>query len=124
MKRAVALAVARRQEVGDADIYADHWSRGFGLCRDYLVIRESQPPAVIALIDGHAGIDGLALKGFAVVGCQLDGHQQLLAEFQGADLEPVVKGRVLRGFKDGDVDVGLDTYSPQHRDIPLVPDWF
>ena len=40
MKRAVALAVARRQEVGDAYIYADHRSRGFGLYRDHLVIRE------------------------------------------------------------------------------------
>ena len=91
---------------------------------NHLVVRERQPPAITALIEGHAGIDGLALKRLAVIGSQLDRDQQLFAEFQGADLEPVVKGRVLRGFEHGDVDVGLDAGLPQRRDVPLVPDWF
>ena len=106
------------------DVHADHWGRWGGVYRDFLVIAEGQPPAITALVEGHAGIDGLVFECLAVIGSQLDRDQHLLAEFERADREPVVKGRVLRGFEHDDVDVGLDAGLPEHRDVPLAPRWF
>ena len=124
VKGAVVLAVARRDEVGDAHIYADHRGRGFGLAGNLLVIRERQPPAVTAPVERHTGIDGFSREHPEVVGSQLDRDQQLLAECECADLEPVVKGRVLRRLEDGDVDIGLDADVRERRDVPFAPCWF
>jgi len=106
MKGAVVLPFAGGQEVGDAHVHADHRGRWGGVDRDDLVVGERHPPAIIALVERHAGIDGLAFERLAMVGSQLDWDQQLLAEFQRADREPVVKGRVLGGFELDDVGVG------------------
>src|SRR5260221_236606 len=92
VKSAVVLAVAGRQEVGNPNIHADHRGRRGGVYRDDLVVGERQPPAIAALVEGDAAIDGLTFERLAVVGSQLDREQQLLAEFQCADREPVVKG--------------------------------
>ena len=75
MKGAVVLAVTCRDEVGNAHIHADHRGRGISLDGHDLVITQGQPPPAIALVEGHAGVDGLSLKRLAMVGCQLDGDQ-------------------------------------------------
>jgi hypothetical protein len=124
VKGAVVLAGTGRQEVGNAHIHADHRSRRGCVDRDLLVITEGHPPAITTLVEGHAGIDGLACERLAVVGSQLDGDQHLLAEFERADREPVVKGRVLRGSQCDNIDVGLDAGLPEHRDVPLAPRGF
>jgi hypothetical protein len=121
---AVVLAGTGRNEVRDAHVHADHRGRRGGVDRDFLVIAEGHPPAITALVEGHAGIDGLSFERLAVIGSQLDGDQHLLAEFQRADREPVVKGRVLRGSQCDNIDVGLDAGLPQHRDMPLAPRGF
>ncbi len=121
----VVLAVACRDEVSNPHVYADRRGRGFCVYWNHLIVAQGQPPCTItALVEGHAGIDGLALEHLAVVGSQLDGDQQLPAECERADLEPVVEGGVLGGFKHSHVGVGLDAGLPEHRDIPLAPRWF
>ncbi len=112
VKGAIVLAGTGRDEVRNPDVYADHRGRWGGVYRDFLVITEGQPPAITTLVERHAGIDGLAFERLAVVGSQLDRDQQLLAEFQRADREPVVKGRVLGGFE-------LDSCTPASR-VPSV----
>ncbi len=41
-----------------------------------------------------------------------------------ADLHPIVKGRVLRGFKRHDIGIGLDAGLPQRGNVPFFPGWF
>jgi hypothetical protein len=124
MEGAVVLPVAGRQEVGNPNIHADHRGRRRGVDQDDLVVGERQPPAISALVEGHTGIDGLVFERLAVVGSQLDREQQLLAECERADLQPVVKGRVLGGFELDDVGVGLDAALSQRGNVPFFPGWF
>src|SRR6266496_3305150 len=124
MKGPVVLAGRGGHEVGDAHIHAVHRGRWRGLYWDDLIITEGQPPAVPALVEGDAGVDGLAFERLAVIGRQLDGEPQLLAECERADREPVVKGRVLRGFEDDHIGVGLDAGLRERRDVPLAPHGF
>jgi len=68
VKGAVVLAVAGRDEVRNPDIHANHRGRRRGVDRDDLVVGERQPPAISALVEGDAGIDGLTFERLAVVG--------------------------------------------------------
>src|SRR5438270_813976 len=71
---AVVPPVASGQEVGDAHVYPDHRGRGRSLDADHLVVTESQPPERPALVERHAGIEGLVFECLAVVGGQFDGN--------------------------------------------------
>ena len=128
IERPVVPTIRGGQEVGNADIHPDHRSIGCGVNRHDLIIGKRQPPhAILALIELHAGIELPHLPRlwvgdlFFVVRRQLDGDKQGLAEFQSADLEPVVKGGVVRGFKRNDVGVRLDAGLSKGGNVPLFP---
>ena len=40
---------------------------------------------------------------------------------EGADLQPAVKGRILRGYEYNNVGIGLDAGLVQGRNVPLLP---
>src|SRR5450631_3567187 len=52
------------------------------------------------------------------------GNEKLLTKYKRTDREPVIKGRVVRGFELHDIGISLDTGLLKGRDIPLTPFWF
>ena len=53
---------------------------------------------------------------------QFDWHEQELAKFQGADLQPIVNRRIVRRLEHNDISVGLDAGLSQRGNVPLVPE--
>ncbi len=124
VKGAIMPPVAGGQEIDNAHVHAHH--RGTRFCVDcnHLIVAEGQPPAIIALVEDHAAIDGLVLECLAVIVGQLNRNQQLFAECEGADREPVIKGRVLRRFELDHISIGLDADLPEYWDVPFFPGRF
>jgi hypothetical protein len=131
IERPIVPTIRGGHKVGNADIHPDHRSIGCSMNRHALIIGKRQPPhAILALIELHAGVELPHLPRlwvsdlFSVVRRQLDGDKQGLAKFEGADLEPVVKAGVVRGFKRNDVGVRLDAGLSKGGNVPLFPGWF
>ncbi len=67
MKGAIVLARTGGEQVGNADIDANHRSIGFGLQRDYLVVGKRQPPPTVTLVEGDTRIDGLLFQHLTMI---------------------------------------------------------
>ena len=130
MKGAVVLAGAGGHKVGNAHIDPHYWSIGVGVHRHALIIGEGQPPSILALVERYAGVELPHLPClwvddlFFVIRCQLDRDKQLFAKIEGADLESVAKGGVVRGFEYDDVGIRLDAGLAKRGNVPLLPGRF
>ena len=98
MERAIVLASAGRDEIGDAHIDANHRCIRWRLHEMFCIVGEREPPHAVTLIELHAAVELPCLprlgvgESFFVVRSEFDGHGNGLALLKRADGQPVIIG--------------------------------
>lgn len=94
---AVLLAVRSGDEIGNADINADHRCSGRRCYGDHFIIREGEPPGAVPAIERDTAVDQAALlrlrigQDLDMIVGKFDGDEEGMAFIERAHFQPIIK---------------------------------